>query len=185
LIEHSFDAISLADAHGEIVYANASTAEVLGYEPQELLGWTYDKLIHPQDIELFNEIQRQARAGVQRSTPVAARVHKKDGRWCWVEFATCNLLDDLDVGAMMVCLRDIHKRKRTEQRQLREIEELARSNDELQTFAYAPAHDLREPLRTISVFTELLPRTTPLDEEGKGCAEFIADAVAQMSENGV
>jgi PAS domain S-box-containing protein len=181
LIEHSVDAISLTDAHGQIVYANASTAKVLGYEPQELLGWKHDKLIHPHDIELVSGIRQQSCAGVRCSTPVAARVHRKDGRWYWVEFTICNLLDEPDVHAMVVFLRDIHRLKRTEQRQLREIEELARSNAELQTFAYALAHDLREPLRTISIFTELLPRTIPLDDDAKECAQFIVDAVEQMA----
>src|ERR1700731_2593042 len=38
------------------------------------------------------------------------------------------------------------------------IEELTRSNAELLGFAHTTAHDLKEPLRTICAFTELLVR---------------------------
>jgi len=62
-----------------------------------------------------------------------------------------------------------------------EIDELARSDARLEDFAYAVAHDLREPLRTISMFTELLIEETELDANGKLHAQFIVDGVARMS----
>ena len=47
-------------------------------------------------------------------------------------------------------------RQRTMQQLQRANEELQRSNEDLQHFAYALSHDLKSPLRTVSVFTELL-----------------------------
>jgi light-regulated signal transduction histidine kinase (bacteriophytochrome) len=63
----------------------------------------------------------------------------------------------------------------------REIDELARSDARLEDFAYAVAHDLREPLRTISMFTELLIEEAGLDAQGKMHAQFVVDGVARMS----
>ena len=68
-----------------------------------------------------------------------------------------------------------------EKGQARWIDELARSDARLEDFAYAVAHDLREPLRTISMFTELLIEEAGLDAHGKMHAQFIVDGVARMS----
>ncbi len=59
--------------------------------------------------------------------------------------------------------------------------ELARSNADLQAFAHTVAHDLREPLRTIATFTQLLVRKAQLDEDQKAVAEFIVEGVNRMS----
>ena len=61
------------------------------------------------------------------------------------------------------------------------LHELTRCNAELQAFAHTVAHDLREPLRTISAFTQILVRKARLDEADKEMARFIVDAVRRMS----
>ena len=48
--------------------------------------------------------------------------------------------------------------------------ELARSNAKLQAFAYTVAHDLKEPLRTISAFTQILLRKGRVDEADREIA---------------
>ena len=66
-------------------------------------------------------------------------------------------------------IRDISERKKTEeqirqlntnleQRVLERTDALLRSNEELQQFAYVASHDLQEPLRTVSVYTQLLAK---------------------------
>ncbi len=60
-------------------------------------------------------------------------------------------------------------------------EEIARCNLRLEEFAYAAAHDLREPLGAISAFTEMLVRQTVMDANAKQTAKFIVDGAARMS----
>jgi signal transduction histidine kinase len=62
-----------------------------------------------------------------------------------------------------------------------QAEELARSNLRLEEFAYTAAHDLREPLRAISLFTTLLVQEAQLDANARQIAGFIVDGVARMS----
>ena len=65
---------------------------------------------------------------------------------------------------------------------LQRTEALSRSNEELQGFAYAVSHDLREPLRNIGAFTDLLLRRNEktLDKDSKEYAEMIVGGVRRM-----
>jgi len=55
-------------------------------------------------------------------------------------------------------------------------------NDELRQFAYTVSHDLREPIRMIAGYTQLLDRRykAQLDDEGREFMQFILDAVQRM-----
>ena len=76
----------------------------------------------------------------------------------------------------VVTLTDITERKRAEVELARQAEDLARSNSDLRQFAYSASHDLREPLRQIAVFSELLQKKYE-GKFGPEGAELIAHIV--------
>jgi PAS domain S-box-containing protein len=181
LIENSSDAISLFDAEGNITYTSASTARVLGINPHDLLGRSAFDLIHPDDFEMVRRKVEEVRSNPHDPVQVRARVLAQDAQWRWVEGTFTNLIGDPDVRSIVANYRDITQEKAAEDQQQKHAEELARYNAELESFAYAATHDLREPLRTVSAFTQLLVRGTGSPEDNEKYSQFILDSVAHMS----
>ncbi|MDO9438790.1 ATP-binding protein [Hydrogenophaga sp.] len=78
--------------------------------------------------------------------------------------------------------RDITQRKAAEQEIKRRMAELARSNQDLEQFAYVTSHDLMEPLRMMSSYAQLLKRryATQLDDDAREFIEFIIGGAQRM-----
>src|SRR5579859_7120930 len=181
LIENSPDAISLIDRQGEILYGSASTTKIFGYRPEELLGRNCLELIHPEDRDHSSRALRDVLAKPPGPCQWDARVRCKDGNYSWVESTVSNLLFECEVQAIVMYQRDINARKAAEAERQQRAEQLADSNLRLEEFAYTVAHDLREPLRAISVYTEMLVHRTQMDQKAEQMAKFIIDGAARMS----
>ena len=69
-----------------------------------------------------------------------------------------------------------------EERILQRTQELQRSNEELERFAYVAAHDLQEPLRTVQSFSELLGKryAEQIDERGRKYLDLIQSGATRM-----
>ncbi len=81
-------------------------------------------------------------------------------------------------------LTAIVERKRLEQMLAKEMQNLSRSNAELQEFAKIAAHDLQEPLKSVQGFVDLLKRrySDQLGDDGKRFIAYIDDAVIRMEQ---
>ena len=169
---------------GYCEYLNSQWTIFTGLNAEASMGWGWMEAIHPDDRmrarDLWAEIKehdgssshraeyrlRSAGGDYRRFRTTAAPVRDlPDGTAHWVGIST-----------------DIEDDKALEDKRLEQRAELIRSNSELENFASVVAHDLREPLRTVQSFSELLVRALPpdLQDETKELAGFINSGVARM-----
>ena len=83
---------------------------------------------------------------------------------------------------VLLTINDITKLKKAEENLRKLMEDLKRSNTDLEQFAYVTSHDLQEPLRMIASFTQLLEKRYKdrLDEDANEFIHFIVDGAKRM-----
>jgi PAS domain S-box-containing protein len=175
IVEFSEDAIIGKDIDGTIRSWNRGAEQLYGYSAEEVLGQPVSLLVPPERADELARIMERISIGehVERFETVRVR---KDGQRMHVSLTISPITDGLGriTGASTIA-RDVTARRRTE-------EELRRSNEELEQFAYVASHDLSEPLRVIAGFIDLLARRYKgeLDEEADRFIDFTVSGVERM-----
>lgn len=159
------------------VYADARFYEMLGYLP-DAFAVTFEewrRRIHPDDIATAEAtVMGQLQSGQGFTTEF--RFRTADGGWLWLEGRgrVVQWLDGKPVR-MVGTHSDISARKQVEQA-------LQRSNAELEQFAFAVSHDLRQPLRMIATYITLLEREfgDRLEGEAREYLDFVLSGAKRM-----
>jgi diguanylate cyclase (GGDEF)-like protein/PAS domain S-box-containing protein len=117
LAENSADVILRVGADMKAVYVSPSSQQVLGWDPEELVGKQPREIYLPEDLHIVESAAATLYSGGAATVAPAARVRCKDGTIKWCE-ARARLLDadPGGFGDVVVVLRDVTERKELENR---------------------------------------------------------------------
>ncbi|MDO8605422.1 MAG: ATP-binding protein [Phaeospirillum sp.] len=183
-VEQSPVAVMITDTKGIITYVNPCFCANTGYERHEVLGRT-PNIVKGGDTPV--EEYRQLWQTISSGNVWRGMFHnqRKDGSFYWDE-ASVSPVRDLSgkVSHFVGITLDMTERQLRDQELHKAVRHLTEANTELERFAYVASHDLQEPLRTLTSFTQLLDRRFhgDMDSEAKEYMAFIVDAAKRMHE---
>ncbi len=177
LLDSAPDMITLSDTSG-FFYASPACRGILGYEPEELLRISIEKLVHAEDLETVQVAHAKALAA-DGSFGCSCRLQAKDGHYVWLESRGTAARRDGEghVAAIEAVWRDVsarviltQERARTtslleaanaklaealdrEHQAVEELRELDRAKTD---FVSTVSHELRTPLTSILGYLEIL-----------------------------
>ena len=185
VLRSTLDSIIAMDANGYVTEFNPAAVQTFGYTREEAVGRLLGELIVPErfreahgaGLNRYMETGEEHVIGKRLELPAL----RKDGTEFQSEL-TITRSDAAGSPSFTGVLRDITDRKRSEAEREQLIKALARSNQELDQFAYVASHDLKAPLRGIANLSQWIEEDLgeKLGGENKSQMELLRGRVHRM-----
>jgi two-component system, LuxR family, sensor kinase FixL len=171
------------DRNGVILCVNQAECDLFGFSAEEMVGHPIWDFMAAEDREKTRAGLLQRIADDKPLVPLEREYKRRDGSSVIMEIHQKRIHDTAGrATGLRTFLLDITERKRAQMTLLEQADKLARSNAELEQFAYVASHDLQEPLRKIQAFGDRLKTKyeTGLGPEGLDYLSRMQNAAARM-----
>lgn len=155
LAENTIDLVCLHDLNTTFQYISPSAINMLGYDPEEMIGKSPLDYAHPDEIEYLLQSFNDFVAGkVNDST--TARFRNKDGKYIWLE-TRANIVEKKGVkSGFQSSSRDITTRKEEEEATEKALAKERELNELRTNLVSTISHEFRTPMTTIRTSAELI-----------------------------
>jgi PAS domain S-box-containing protein len=191
IVQSADDAIYSKDLNAIVTSWNRGAERIFGYQAKEMIGRSISTIFPPDLTEELSIIMQRIGLG-ERIEHYQTIRRTKNGELLNVSLTISPMQDPLGrITGASVISRDITDQVRAAERlaQLnadlqRSNEVLALTNQDLERFAFIASHDLQEPLRMITAYSQLLIKSYPGEFDSKASIFVgnIVDGTARMRE---
>jgi PAS domain S-box-containing protein len=182
LFDAAPDGYLVTDRRGTIREANRAAASLLAVHKESLRGRSLINFVARGSQEMFQtRLDRAADGRPEQDWDVQLQPVGGESVWVSASIASVRSGDAAD-PSLRWTVRDVTERRRAGAALKEYAARLARSNEELQRFAYVASHDLQEPLRSVVSFSQLLERRYKgqLDQDADEYIGFIVQGGMRM-----
>lgn len=171
------EGIVLLDRDGSMTTANRAAMEIFGLAGAAEIQGSYEFIeksikragVVAEGKEDTNcEFTYIDAAGKEKTVLISSRI----------------ILRGIDSSGWVCSIRDITAKKNAETALVETVRELKRSNEDLESFAYVASHDLKEPLRMVTSYVQLIRKKfmDKLGNDGNDYINFAAEGSIRMSD---
>ncbi len=183
--EHAPDGVVLIDQYNKIQFWNPKAEAIFGWSSSEVIGLSTSSVIVPPSFREAhdNGMKRHLATGevrVLNKTIEVPALHQ-NGKEFYISL-TISKVELRGITSFLAFIRDVTEQKSNQAQLEQKTHELERSNQQLHEFASIASHDLKEPLRKISMFVDVILTTEQqaLSQSAQTNLQKIADAAGRM-----
>ncbi len=193
VVDNILDGLMIDDPDGKVLYANDQFLNLFGLERTDLNTLVLEDYIAPEYRPVLRDRHNRRVAGEKVPSLFEYQGLRKNGTRIWLEVRVCKVIENDVVIGTQSAIRDITDRKQAEddikklnqsleQKVKDRTAQLEALNNELESFSYSVAHDLRAPLRIINGYSEILKKDydSKLDAEADRLINVIVTNTHRM-----
>ncbi len=181
------DGVITTDHAARVTYLNPIAEHLTGWQNAEAAGRPLEEVFQIINEDSRRTVENPATRVLREGIVVGLANHTllitKDGHERSIDDSGAPIrVNSADIAGVVLVFRDVSERRADERDRQAQARQLRRTNEELNQFAYAVTHDLREPLRNIMNFSQLLLRAFNGGSEADAelSTKYIVEGVQRM-----